>query len=101
MPTLPGPERRMSERIPTSIGVHVYAYGMLVGIGTTVNMSEHGLLLRLDQDHSNDELEPGKYLDIVLEDAPPEQWMPAKVVRRGDGSIAASFLGLEAMAAPA
>ncbi len=36
MPTLSGPERRMSERIPTSIGVHVYAYGMLVGIGTTV-----------------------------------------------------------------
>lgn len=90
------PERRMSQRIPMAVGMHIYAYGMLVASGATIDMSEHGLLMRIDQDYSDDQLEPGKHLDIVLEDAPPEQWMPVLVVRNDDSGIAACFLAAHA-----
>ncbi len=95
MPRRLGLERRMSHRIPMSVGLHVYAYGMLVASGTTVDMSEHGVLMRIHEDYSDDELRPGKHLDVVLEDAPAGQWLPIRIVRKGNGEVAACFIGVE------
>jgi hypothetical protein len=98
----PGMERRLSERIPTSLGVHIYAYGVLVARGITLDMSEHGLLMRIQQDYSDDQLDPGKHLDVMLEyvGLTPEehwlqQWLPIRVVRKFAEGIAASFIGAE------
>ena len=92
-----GLERRMSQRMPMALGIKVYAYGTLVASGMTVDMSEHGVLLRIQQDFSDDELDPGKHLDVMLEcteEASKEKWLPIKVVRKCEGGIAASFVGL-------
>jgi hypothetical protein len=96
-----GPERRMSERIPTTLSMQIYAYGMLVASGVTVDVSEHGLLMRVQKDYSDDELDPGKHLDVVLEysgQIPAQQWWPIRVVRKGEDGIAACFVGVEAQA---
>ena len=90
-----GLERRMSQRIPMTVGLHVYAYGVLVACGTTVDMSEHGLLMRINQDFSDDQLDPGRHLDVMLADAPPGQWLPIMVVRKVVDRVAACFLGVE------
>jgi hypothetical protein len=89
------PERRTSERIPMAVGVQAYAYGSMVASGMTVNMSETGVLLRIERDCSGDELEPGKHLDILLEDSRTWDWLPVKVVRRLGDYIAACFIGVE------
>lgn len=89
-----GLERRSSQRIPMSVGVHVYAYGMLVARGVTVDMSEHGLLMRIQQDYSDDSFTPGRHLDVLLEDAPPGQWLPITVVRKDKLGVAACFIGV-------
>jgi len=98
----PGMDRRLSERIPTSLGFHLYAYGVLVARGITLDMSEHGLLMRIQQDYSNDQLDPGKHLDVMLEyvgKTPDEhwlqKWLPIMVVRKLADGIAASFIGVE------
>ncbi len=90
-----GPERRLSERIPVIVGMHAYAYGMLVASGVVIDMSEHGMRLDVLEDYSDDQLDPGKHLDIVMEDAPPEQWMPVRVVRKWDDGFAARFIGVD------
>lgn len=94
-------ERRMSERIPTNLGMQIYAYGMLVASGMTVDMSEHGLLMRVEQDYSDDELDPGKHLDVMLEysdQMPAQQWFPIKVVRKCEKGVAACFIGVATQA---
>jgi len=96
-----GMERRMSERIPTTLGMQIYAYGMLVASGMTVDMSKHGLLMRVEEDFSDDELDPGKHLDVMLEysgQIPAQQWFPITVVRKCEKGIAARFVGLETQA---
>lgn len=96
-----GLERRMSQRIPMALGMQVYAYGMLVASGMTVDMSEHGLLLRIHQDFSEDALDPGKHLDVMLEHSghePTQRWLPIRVVRKCDGGIAARFVGVATQA---
>lgn len=94
-----GRERRMSGRIPTTLGMQIHAYGMLVASGMSVDMSEHGLLVRIEQDYSTDELDPGKHLDILLEctgQEPAQQWWPIQVVRKWEAGIAVRFLGVAA-----
>jgi hypothetical protein len=94
-----GLERRMSNRIPTTLGMQVYAYGVLVASGVSVEMSEHGLLIRIQHDYSADELDPGKHLDVMLEpslEIPSERWMPIRVVRKWEEGIAARFIGVDA-----
>lgn len=96
--TQTGMERRLSERIPTIIGMQVYAYGMLIAHGESVDMSGHGLLMRIKQDYSADELDPGKYLEVMLEacDSPAtDRWLPIRVVRKWEHGIAARFIGLD------
>lgn len=93
-----GQERRMSPRIPMERGMHIYAYGMLIASGITVDMSKHGLLIRIEQDYSDDELDPGKHLDVMLEYAPAEEWLPIQVVRKWEEGIAACFVGTQAQA---
>jgi hypothetical protein len=96
-----GWERRISQRFPTNLDMRVYAYGMLVAIGMAVDMSEHGLRLRIQQDYSDDELIPGKHLDIMLnylEQLPTERWFPVRVVRSWEEGIAAVFVGVMAQA---
>lgn len=99
MEPISGRERRMSPRIPTKLGLQVYAYGMLVAVGVTVDVSNHGLLMLIEKDFSDDALNPGKHLDIVLDDygrvAEP-RWMPIMVMRKWDGGVAARFVGVEA-----
>lgn len=90
-----GQERRMSRRIPTSRGMRIYAYGMLVACGVTVDMSEQGMLIRIEQDYSDDELDPGKHLDVMLEYAPAEEWLPIQVVRKWEEGIAACLVGMQ------
>jgi hypothetical protein len=88
----------MSQRIPTALALRVYAYGALVASGKTVDMSEHGLLLHIQQDLSNDQLDPGKHLDILLDLAevnPADCWVPIKVVRKWRDGIAAHFIRAE------
>ena len=94
----PGLERRMSERIPTTLGIQVYAYGMLVASGMAVDISEHGLLILIQHDYSDDEFDPGKHLDVMLKysgQKPADQWLPIRVVRKWEGGIAACFIGVE------
>ena len=88
-------ERRSSNRIPAIIGIQIYAYGMLIANGQTVDISDRGLLMRIEQDYSDDELHPGKHLDILLV-SPPERWLPIKVVRQCERGIAALFIGVDA-----
>ena len=90
-------ERRMSPRVPISIGIQVYAYGMLIASGQTVEISEHGLLLRIERDCSDDGLDPGKHLDVMLEafDVFADRWLPIRVVRKWTYGIAAQFVGIE------
>ncbi len=92
----PGMERRMSRRIPTTLELRLYAYGLQVASGTTVDMSEHGLLMRIQHDFSDDQLEPGKHLDVMLVyngQTPAERWLPIRVVRKCSEGLAASFIG--------
>lgn len=91
MDLLTGMERRTCKRTPTTLGMRVYAYGMLIANGMTVDLSEQGLLLRIQQDYSDDELDPGKHLDVMLEYS--EQWLPIQVVRKWEDGIAARFIG--------
>ena len=88
-----GPERRLSERIPVIVSMHAYAYGVLVASGVVVDMSAHGLRLDVLEEYADDEIEPGRQLNIVMEDAAPDQRMPVLVVRKWDEGFAASFLG--------
>jgi hypothetical protein len=93
-----GQERRLSDRISTTVNMQVYAYGMLVASGRTVEMSEHGLRLRIEQDYSADELDPGKHLDVMLDVSgryEEKQWLPIRVVRKWDDGIAACYVGFE------
>jgi hypothetical protein len=90
-----GPERRLSDRVSAIIGIQVYAYGMLIANGKTVDISDRGLLMRIEQDYSDDQLHPGKHLDILLV-SPPEKWLPIKVVRKCERGIAALFIGVDA-----
>lgn len=93
-----GRERRMSPRISTALNMRVYAYGMLVANGMTVDMSEHGLMLRIEQDFTGDQLDPGKHLDVMLEyedRIPARHWLPIMVVRNCEAGIAARFLGVD------
>jgi hypothetical protein len=80
-----------------ALGMQVYAYGMLIASGQTVEMSEHGLLLRIERDCSEDGLDPGKHLDVMLEatDDFAERWLPILVVRKWAHGIAAQFVGVE------
>lgn len=90
-----GRERRMSPRNPMVMAMRVYAYGVLVASGKTVDMSEHGLLLHIQEDFSDTELDPGKHLDVQLEDVEQHDadcWLPIKVVRKCSGGIAANFI---------
>jgi hypothetical protein len=89
------PERRLSDRIPSIFGIQVYAYGMLIANGQTVDISDRGILMRIEQDYSDDELHPGKHLDIMFT-SPPERWLPIKVVRKCERGIAALFIGVDA-----
>ncbi len=101
MDPLIGRERRMSERNSTILKMQVYAYGMLVAHGMTVDMSEHGLMLRIEQDYSEDELDPGKHLDVMVElldETPAQRWLPIMVVRKWETGIAARFVGVGARA---
>jgi hypothetical protein len=91
-----GQERRMSPRIATQRGMRLYAYGMLVASGVTVDMSEHGMLIRIEEDYSDDELDPGKHLDVMLEYSPAEEWLPIQVVRKWEAGIAACLVGMQA-----
>ncbi len=96
-----GIERRMSQRVPLAQGMRVYAYGMLVASGTSVDMSDHGLLLRIQQDYSSGELDPGRYLDVLLqrvERIQAECWLPIRVVRKWEEGIAARFIGADSAA---
>lgn len=92
-------ERRMSRRSDTSVGVQVYAYGVLVAHGATVDMSEGGVRISIRQDLSGGELEVGKYLDVMFEHGTDPQigeapvWQPVRVVRRMPDYLAAAFLG--------
>jgi hypothetical protein len=91
-------DRRLSDRISTTVKMQVYAYGMLVASGRTVEMSEHGLRLRIEQDFSADELDPGKHLDVMLDVSTQDekmQWLPIRVVRKWEDGIAACFVGFE------
>lgn len=93
-----GQERRMSERIPTTLCMRVYAYGMLVASGKTVDMSEHGLMMSIEQDYSDDELDPGKHLDVMLAascEYAAARWLPVRVVRKWEAGIAARFVGMD------
>ncbi len=101
MPHPTGTERRMSERIPMTVGLRVYAYGMLVATGMTVDMSEHGLCMRIGEDFSTDELGPGKHLDVMLDESPANQWLPVRVVRKWRDGVAACFIGMETGGCPA
>jgi hypothetical protein len=90
-----GRERRMSPRNPRVMAMRVYAYGVLVASGKTVDMSEHGLLLHIHEDFSDTELDPGKHLDVQLEGVEQpdaDRWLPIKVVRKCSGGIAANFI---------
>ena len=96
-----GPERRMSERIPTTLGMQIYAYGTLVASGVTVDMSEHGLLMRVQKDYSDGELDPGKHLDVMVEysgQIPAQQWWPIRIVRKSEQGIAACFIAVQGQA---
>ncbi len=88
-------ERRMSPRTPTSLDLRIYAYGALVATGKTVDMSNHGLLLHVHEAIDNDELDPGKHLDILLDilgGNPADCWLPIKVVRKWRDGIAAHII---------
>lgn len=89
-------ERRLSLRIPTSLEMQVYAYGMLVANGKTVEMSEHGMSMYIERHLSEEALDPGKYLDVMLRDLNQQVsqcWVPIKVVRRWEAGIAGRFVG--------
>lgn len=93
-----GRERRMSPRNPMVMDMRVYAYGVLVASGRTVDMSEHGLLLHIHEDVSDNDLDPGKYLDVQLdgiEQRDADRWLPIKVVRKCSGGIAANFIRVD------
>lgn len=99
----PGQERRLSQRNPACMPMQVYAYGMLVASGVAVEMSEHGVQIRIHHDYSDDELDPGKHLDVMLESTESslgEQWLPICVVRKWEAGIAARFVGV-GLGAPA
>lgn len=83
-------ERRRSRRIPATRGMRVYAHGLLMAHGTTVDMSVHGLQLRIQQDYSEDELTLGRHLVVKLEYS--EKSLPIRVVRRWDDRIAGCFV---------
>lgn len=90
-----GLERRSSVRMPMSLDMRVYAYGMLIASGKTVDMSAQGMLLHIQQDYSDGELDPGKYLDIQLEQVEQrtaEQWLPTRVVRKCREGIAVRLI---------
>ncbi len=92
-----GIERRTSLRIPINLGLQIYAYGMLVANGRTVEMSEHGLSMCIEQDTTDEALDPGKHLDVMLHDfsqRPIERWLPIKIVRRWEAGIAGCFVGM-------
>lgn len=93
-------ERRMSPRIPTSLDLRIYAYGALVATGKTVDMSHHGMLLHVHRVMSDDELDPGKHLDIqldILGVSPTDCWLPIKVVRKWRDGIAAHIIRPDAL----
>ena len=93
-----GLERRSSPRMPSVMCMQVYAYGRLIASGMTVDMSEHGLLLRIQQDFSAGELDPGRHLDVMLEcteQIQAERWLPIRVVRKWEDGIAARFIGAD------
>lgn len=92
-------ERRMSERVPTSIGLSVYAYGAMVARGRAVDMSEHGMRIQIERDFSGDALSPGRHLDVLLADAASERWLPLTVVRQWRDGFAGQFLGVTRRAA--
>ena len=97
----PSLERRMSKRIPTALCLQIFAYGMLVAKGVTVDMSEHGLMFLIQEDYSDDELEPGRHLDVMLEypgRVPAQRWLPITVMRKWDEGIAARFVGVATQA---
>lgn len=93
-----GIERRMSRRVPTALSMQVYAYGVLVANGVSMEMSESGLSIRIMRDFSDGELDPGKHLDVMLENCQPdpgERWLPIRVVRKWEEGIAACFIGID------
>jgi hypothetical protein len=96
-----GLERRMSQRASTALSMQVYAYGMMIASGISVEMSAHGLLIRIERDYSDDELAPGKHLDVMLASDQLEaaelmscRWLPITVVRKWEEGIAARFIGV-------
>lgn len=45
---------------------------MLVARGVTMDMREQGILVCIERGYSDDELDSGKHLDVLLEYAPAE-----------------------------
>lgn len=87
----------MSPRNALALDIRVYAYGVLVASGKTIDISEHGVLLHIQDDYSADELDPGKHLDVqlaVFAWQESERWLPVKVVRKCGAGIAAHFIGV-------
>lgn len=90
-------ERRTSLRIPVSLEMQVYAYGMLVANGKTVEMSEQGMSMYIERHFSEDALDPGKHLDVMLHDLNQQvsqRWLPIMVMRRWEAGIAGRFVGV-------
>lgn len=88
-------ERRQSQRQQAERNVTVYSYGVLVAVGTTTNLSEHGAYIRLKDDVSGGVLRPGSAAKIVFNDEDPIQHphgTPAKVAHQGVDGIGLIFL---------
>lgn len=88
-------ERRQSKRVQVNRDVTVYSYGVLVAVGTTVDMAEYGAYIRLKDDVSGGTLKPGATAKLVFGDQDPAQnplGTPARVVREDPEGIGVVLL---------
>lgn len=88
-------ERRQSKREQVSRDVTIYSYGVLVAVGTTADMAEHGTYIRLKDDVSGGGLKPGATAKLIFSDqvpAQPSMGTPARITREGPDGIAVVFL---------
>lgn len=88
-------DRRQSKRVEIHRDVTIYSYGVLVAVGTTADMAEHGTYIRLKDDVSGGTLKPGAVAKLMFGDQDPGQnptGTPARVTREGPDGIGVVFL---------
>lgn len=88
-------ERRRSRREPTERNVNIYSYGVLVAVGTTTDLSEHGTYICLKDDVSGGTLKPGAGAKIAFSDQACSQncfGISVKITREGLDGVGMVFL---------